>query len=168
MSRFSRVIGRELRELVAPSIFFFIAFGLLVITQALVLEEYGIQSAELGKAAIGALVAGKIFLIADRFPFINRFPGRPLIYNTLWKAFIYNVAALLFRYLERVIPLIGDKGSFGAANDALLAAISWPHFLLVQLWLAVLFLGYCAARELIRAVGRDRVRELFFGRKTPA
>ena len=32
----------------------------------------------------------------------------------------------------------------------------WPHFWLLQMWLAVLFLIFCALRELIRVIGRDK------------
>lgn len=38
----------------------------------------------------------------------------------------------------------------------------------VQIWLLVLFLVYSCGRELIRAVGRDEVLRLFFGRPSAA
>lgn len=156
------VIMKEVREVIPPTVFFFFTFTLLLVTQALVLEGYGVDTLDMGKAAIGALLVGKILLIADKLPFIDRFPDRPLIWNTLWKALIYNIGALLFRYLEAVIPLAIDHG-FGAANEQLFASIHWPHFILVQLWLAVLFVVYCGARELIRSIGPERVRALFLG-----
>lgn len=48
------------------------------------------------------------------------------------------------------------------------AGFSWVHFALIQLWLGVLFLNYCAIGELMRALGRGRVLRLFFGPVTPA
>lgn len=162
-SRVWAVIKKEVRELIPPTVFFLVAFTLLLVTQALVLEDYGVDLLDLGQAVIGALIAGKILLIVDIFPFVDRYPTRPLIWNTLWKALVYNIAALIVRYLEAVIGLWIDKGSFGAANDALFAGIHWPHFWLVQLWLAVLFLVYCAGCELSRALGRETLIALFFG-----
>lgn len=156
-------LKKELLELIPPTLFFLVAFALLLLTQALVLEDYGIDLLNLGQAVIGALVAGKVLLIVNAFPFVDRYPARPLIWNTLWKALIYNLAALFIRYLEALIPRWIDKGSFGAGNDALFAEIHWPHFWLVQLWLAVLFLIYCAGCELSRALGRDKLIALFFG-----
>lgn len=155
-------LKKELRELIPPTIFFLIAFLLLLLTQALVLEQYGIDKLDLVQAVIGALIAGKVLLIVDAFHFVDRFPDRPLIWNTLGKALLYNIAALLFRYLEAAIPLWLDHG-FSAGNATLMAAVHWPHFWLVQLWLAVLFLIYCAAREFFHAIGRERVLALFFG-----
>jgi len=45
----------------------------------------------------------------------------------------------------------------------LLNEIVWPHFWAIQLWLLVLLFFYCALRELVRALGADRVRRMFFG-----
>jgi hypothetical protein len=156
-------LKKEVRELIPPTIFFMISFALLLLTQALVLKDYGVDLFDIGQAVIGALIVGKVLLIVNAFPFVDRYPARPLIWNTLWKALVYNIAAILVRYLEAVIGLWIDHGSFGAANDALFAGIHWPHFWLVQLWLAVLFLIYCAGGELSRAIGREKLIALFFG-----
>jgi len=167
-SRFGAFLKKELHELIPPTIYFLIAFTLLLVTQALVLEGYAPDAVDISKAVIGALIAGKVLLIADAFSFVDRYPDRPALWNTLWKTLIYNLAALLVRYLEAVIPLWIDKGSFGAGNAALFAEIHWPHFWLVQMWLAVLFFVYCAAVETIRRVGRQQFRALFFGSRAGA
>lgn len=39
----------------------------------------------------------------------------------------------------------------------------WPHFWAVQLWLVVLIFVYCALRELVRVIGRQRVQQIFLG-----
>ena len=51
---------------------------------------------------------------------------------------------------------------FAEANRRLLDEIVWPQFWGVHLWLLVLLLVYCALRELVRALGRDRIIRLFF------
>jgi hypothetical protein len=45
----------------------------------------------------------------------------------------------------------------------LLDEVVWPHFWAIQLWLLVLLFLYCALRELVRALGADEVRRMFFG-----
>jgi len=45
----------------------------------------------------------------------------------------------------------------------LLAEIVWPHFWATQLLLVVIIFIYCTMRELIRAIGPSKVREMFFG-----
>ena len=39
----------------------------------------------------------------------------------------------------------------------------WSEFWLIQMWLAVLFFVYCAAREMVRVVGKDKIIRMFFG-----
>ena len=47
----------------------------------------------------------------------------------------------------------------------LMSEVVWPHFWATQLWLIVLIFVYCAMRELIRAIGREKIIEMFFGRR---
>jgi hypothetical protein len=68
-----------------PTIFFFIAFSLILATKHLMLSEYGIPWTGFGKSVIGILLVGKVVLIVDKLPFVNRFPEKPLIYNTILK-----------------------------------------------------------------------------------
>ncbi len=102
-------------------------------------------------------------VLTDLLPFINRFPGRPLIYNIAWKTTIYFVAAFVVRYLEAFIHFYRQQGQLLAANRHMLDEVIWTRFWAIQIWLTVLLLLYCTLDELVRALGRDRVRELFFG-----
>lgn len=163
MHRIVSVAIKETKALIPPIIYFLIAFNLLLVTQALISEDYAINTYDVSIAVIGALVVGKILLIVDNITIVDLFNDKPLIYNTIWKTIIYNVAALAIRYAEAVIPLTIDNKSFGQANDVLFSTIQWPHFWLVQAWLTVLFFIYCAARELVRRVGAHTVREMFLG-----
>ena len=162
----SKIISRLKREILGaiPTIFFFfIIFQLLALTKSLILKSYGIEISTFLNAAIAALVLGKVVPLADLLPFINRFPNKPLIYNTLWKTFIYFVGAFIVRYAEHLVPLIREHKNLAAANSHLLNEIVWPHFWLVQLWLLVSFFMYCAIRELGRIIGYDQIRSMFFG-----
>jgi hypothetical protein len=48
------------------------------------------------------------------------------------------------------------------ANRRLIDEVVWPHFWGMQLWLLVLLFIYCAVRELVRALGRERIIKMFF------
>lgn len=54
MSGIVTKIKHEVIEVIPPTIFFFIAIGLLILTKRLMLQQYGIQFADVG-AAIGEL-----------------------------------------------------------------------------------------------------------------
>lgn len=163
MKKVFKTLKHEFLLMLPPAIFFFIAFNLLVITQRLILREYNIPLTKFAAAAIGALIVGKVVLIVDNLSFINKFPDKPLFHNVVWKSSIYFVATFTFRYIEHIISFLREYGNFMIANQHLLAEIVWPHFWLVQMWLAVLLFIYCTARELIRAIGREEMMRLFFG-----
>ena len=164
MSQFWHRLKHEFYEVLPPTIFFLIAFHIVVIDRRLMLREYGLPLSSVAGATVGALLIAKVVLITDKFPFINRFPGKPLIYNVAWKTAIYLAAAFLIHYLEHLVPVWWRTGDLAAANRQLATEIVWPHFWAIQLWLIVLLSVYCAARELLRAIGREKVVEIFFGR----
>ena len=147
-------------------VFFLIAFHIIVMERALIAREYGLHPLSVVSATFAALLVAKVVLIADMLPIINRFPEKPLIYNVVWKTVIYVGASLLVHYLEHLIPLWWRMG-FRAGNEHLRSELVWPHFWAVQLLLVVLFLIYAAMRELVRVIGRERVRQIFFGTPVP-
>ena len=164
MSELWRRLKHEFHEVLPPTIFFLIAFHIVVIDRRLMLRQYGLPLSSMATATIAALLIAKVVLITDKFPFINRFPGRPLIYNVAWKTAIYMAAAVLIHYLEHLVPVWWRTGDLVTANRHLATEMVWPHFWAIQLWLIVLLFVYCSLREMVRAIGREKVVDLFFGR----
>ena len=107
--------------------------------------------------------AAFVVIVADLLPFINLYPHKPLVYNVAWKTAIYVLIATLVHYLERLVHFSREAGGIVAGNEKLLAEIVWPHFWAIQIFLVVLILMYCTMRELIRVIGGDKVRRMFFG-----
>jgi hypothetical protein len=156
-------IKHEFFKILSPTIFFFFAFNIVAITTALMLREHGIKAGSILGATILALIVAKVILVVDLMPFVNKFPDKPLIYNIVWKTFIYVLAVLLARYLEHIIPFLRQDGGVIAAHRHLMQEIIWEHFLAVQIWLVVLFFFYSVLFELVRVLGKKRVIKLFFG-----
>ena len=167
MSQLLDRVKKEITALVPPTMFFFVALHLVVFVHVLMLKGSGITLQTSTSVTIAALVLGKAVLIADLLPFINRFPDRALVYNVTWKTTLYFLIAMLFHYVERLIDHWRDGGGFVGANEQLLAEIVWPHFWAIQIFLLVLILNYCIAREFVRAVGSGVVRRMFFGPLNP-
>ena len=86
------------------------------------------------------------------------FPKVPLIYNVVWKTVLYVGASLLVHYLEHLIPLWWRLG-FTAANEHLWRELVWAHFGRSSSGSWCRSSSYCVMRELVRAIGRDRVLE---------
>ena len=163
MSKLSARIKEEVLALLPPTIFFFVALHLVALLRALMLKGTGVALGTSASVTRAALILGKAVLIADLLPFINRYPDKPLAYNVAWKTTIYVLVSMLVHYLERLVHFWREAGGFIAGNQKLLAEIVWPHFWAIQIFLVVLILTYCTMRELVRVIGADKVRRIFFG-----
>lgn len=163
MSKFSAKVKEEFEALIPPTLFFFVALHLVAIIRSLMLEGAGISLGTSVSVALASLVLGKSVLLADMLPIVNRYPDHPLIYNITWKTLLYALMAMLIHYLERLFHFWREAGGLVAGNRALLEKLIWPHFWAVQILLVVLILGYCTIREVVRAIGADQARRMFFG-----
>jgi hypothetical protein len=163
MSKLTSKLDEEFFKLLPPTIFFFVALHVVALVRALMMRAEGISPLSSVSIAIAALVMGKVVLLADMLPMINRYPDKPLIYNVAWKTLIYLVVSLLIHYVEHLIEFWRQTGSFVAGNEKLLAEMVWPHFWAIQIMLFVLILLYCTTHELVRVMGKERVLRIFFG-----
>lgn len=165
MSKIFGHIKRLFLEILSPFLFFFIAFNLVLITRTVSLKQYGITVPASAIAVIASLIIAKVVLIANRIPFLNLYPRKPLIYNVLLKTIIYSVVTMLFLVLEQLIHMARKDGGFGAAWARITTETVWSIFWLKQTWIFVLILFYCTGSEFIRVIGKEKVREILFGVK---
>jgi hypothetical protein len=163
MSKLSAKIKEEIDALLPPTIFFFVALHLVALVRVLMLKGTGISPGTSVSVTVAALILGKAVVIADLLPLINRYPHKPLIYNVAWKTTLYVLVAMLVHYLERLVDFWREAGGLIAGNERLLAEIVWPHFWAIQIFLVVMVLMYCTMRELVRVIGGDKMRRMFFG-----
>ncbi|MGA9820012.1 MAG: hypothetical protein WBQ36_00280 [Desulfobaccales bacterium] len=127
------------------------------------LEQYGIKFSGFVNAAVGALIVGKALLVADDIKFINRYPDKPLIYNVVWKTFLYFLVTLLVQYIEGIIPLLVKYHSVRIAIERSWEEIIWAHFWAVHIVFVFLLSLYVSFRELARAIGEKKFLHIFLG-----
>lgn len=163
MNKIFEKIKEEFHALLPPTLFFFVTLHIVALVRVLMLKGTGIELNTSVSVTIAALILGKTVLIADMLPFINRYPDKPLAYNIAWKTSLYVVVSIIIHYLERLIDFWREAGGFIAANEKLWAEMVWPHFLAIQILLVMLILVYCTMRELVRLMGRQKMRQIFFG-----
>jgi hypothetical protein len=163
MRNILKKIKHEFLSILPLTIFFFISFCLLILTNNLIARRYGLPLFSFASAAVGSLIVGKVVLIADNLSFIDKFPEKPLIYNTVWKTSVYMVAAIAVRYVERLIEFARRYGGISEGNRQILSEMTWEKFWFVMVWLSVLFFIFCGFRELIRVIGREYAVRIFFG-----
>lgn len=164
MSKLTDTIKHEFKELLPPTIFFFVMLHLVALVRALMTRGTGISLPTSASVTIAALILGKAVLIANALPFINRFPEKPLIWNAGWKTLIYTLVALLIHYLEHLYDYWKKTHDLAAANHQLITEMDWAHFWAIQLLLITLIANYCVFAELSRVIGRDKLRAMFFSR----
>jgi hypothetical protein len=163
MSTLTEKLKEEFLALLPPAIFFFVALHLVAFVRVLMLEGTGLSATTSISVTLASLILAKAVLIADLLPFINRYPHEPLVYNIAWKTFLYMLMAGLIHYAERLFEFARQAGGVAAGNEKLLAEMVWPHFWAIEIFLFVVILMYCTMRELIRVIGKGRIREIFFG-----
>jgi len=94
---------REFREMLPPTLFFFVGFNLILFTKRLFLADYLIQYAGFFVATTAALVVGKSVLVADAMPFLGRYDNAPLAYPILYKTIVYTLFVFVARLIEAFI-----------------------------------------------------------------
>jgi hypothetical protein len=163
MKNIVHVIKSQLQEAIAPAVFFFIIFHLLVLTKTLILKAYAVTPTGVAVATLGALIVAKAIVMADKLPFINVFSGRPIIFSVLWKTMIYGVMGFIFRSIEELIPLLSKNEGFGSAVEHFISEVSWPQFWALQMWLMVSLILYNSFTELDKYFGAGSMRKAFLG-----
>jgi len=93
----------EFREMLPPTIFFFVGFNLIVLTTNLILDDYSVAFASFMLAAAAALVVGKSVLVANAMAVLRRYDRAPLIQPILFKTVFYWAIVFIARLLEHFI-----------------------------------------------------------------
>ncbi len=154
----------EILHLIPALIFFFIAFNVINWTEVLLLKKMQVSLFSFASILIGAGIVAKVIVVADHLPIINAFPGKPLIYNVLWKSCVYGLISLFIRYLIVLYPFVPGTGTLAEAYRDFWEAMDWTRFWAIQIWFFLLFFVYVSFRELVQAGGSDKVRKLFLGK----
>lgn len=167
MSKAGAFIKHELEEAIFPTIFFFLIFHFMMITEALILDSYNVQWVSSASALIGALIVAKAILIIDMTPAGRLFRDSRLVYHIVWKTVMYSVLVAIFRYAEELIPLWSKFGSFGEANRHLIDEVSWPHFMAIQLWLLVSIAAFSTIVTIDQHFGPGSLKRALLGKISP-
>jgi len=167
MGKVLSVVAREIREALPAVVFFMLAFHMVAVTNAAILEEHKISGATAALATVAALIVAKVILIVEKLPLARLFASR-LIYNILWRTFLFGAVTTAFRIAEELIHgLLRDERIRDAAGH-MIGSVTWTHFLIVQMWIFSMIFLYCLAAELARVIGPAKVRKMLLGPRPEA
>ena len=152
---------RELREMLPPTVFFFIGFNLIVLTTNLLVANYGASFGSFMLATGAALVVGKAVLVANATRSIRRYDRAPLIRPILFKAAFYWAIVFVARLLEHWIRFwLIEHHPLGTFLPYMIATFDWHHFIAIQLWILIVFVIYETASELNHLFGKGELWHL--------
>jgi len=153
-------IKKETIHIIPAVIYFLIAFNLIYFTGGLMLEPGHTRYFTPLAVTLGALIIGKVIILVNAFSFINMFPQNPLIYNIVWKFFIYMFFVFSLWTIETIAKLTDKYENFSLIFQHFKAELLSPVFLATLSWLALTFLIFVVASEFIRVIGKEKIVHL--------
>ena len=164
--QFFAFLLRELRQVVAPTLFFAIGFNLIALTTQLILADYLIHFANFLVVTMAALIVGKAVLVTNALPFFHRFDTAPVIQPVLFKTILYWAVVFIVRFLEKLGHYFLSGGTWNGIAAYIENNFSWNRFIAIQIWIFILFLVYSLASELNSLFGSGELVKTLFARRS--
>jgi hypothetical protein len=162
-----RFLAGLFHEMAPTVLFFFIAFLLIAVMFKLFVSQYAIEFSAFTKAAVAALILGKVVPLLDWAQSGYRFESYRRIVVVGCKTVVYALVVIVLGIGERIFKAYREADTLGEAVSRLIADANVDRFMgLVLLISSVVFL-YLAMQEIERAMGRGGLFRLFFKRPEP-
>lgn len=165
MQNILKIIKKEFFHVLPAVVYFFISISLIELTFGRMLREGGAHAIAFAGTVVAAIIVGKVLVLVDHLPFINAFPGKPMMYNVFWKAGLYSFFCFLARAIEHLAMYVSKYKNFDIAWQHSLADTSWEIFWTTQAWFFVLFFVFVSFQEIKDRMGPDEFRRVFFGKE---
>jgi hypothetical protein len=142
-----------------------LVFSAIIFYRRLVLAHYEIYLDDYFSGVLKALVIAKVVMIGAFLRISRKFEHKPLIYPVLYKAVLFTIWVMLFDIAEVFIRIY-------IHTPDMMEVIAELKTHLNNIWLggALLiffsFIPFFAFKELVRVLGKDKVRELFLQKRS--
>lgn len=163
MNRFLEWSKEEFFRILPAVIYFWIAFSIIYFATGLDLRPGETRALSYPMVCFSALLVGKIIIIVNALPFVNAFPNKPLIYNILWKFFLYCIAVQIVTDLHILVHASYELDSTVAGWDKLKHAFDIRGFWATEIWVCMTFLYYVIFSEFTLLIGRQKVKQMLLG-----
>ena len=150
------------REMAPVVLFFFIAFGLIGLLYKLFVAQYAIEFSAFSKAAIAALIMGKVVLLLDWAETGHRLSRYPRAVVITVKTIIYGLVVIAVGLGERIHHSVHEAGSFHAGISTFIADANVDRFFGLVLLVCLIVGFYLVVQEVSRAMGKRALFKLFF------
>lgn len=155
-----RIFG-ELRTFWGNALYITVFFSIFTDYRRLILAHYNIVYEFYGISIIKALVLAKVILIAEHLHLGQGLEKKPLIYPTLYKTLLFTISVAILSIIEALVrALLKTKGLIDLPN-VFIKCFTYEWFA-EMFTVFILFIPFFGIKELARALGRGKIKELFF------
>jgi hypothetical protein len=164
-SSWKQKLLREFTEYWVNVVYMALVFSAIIFYRRLVLAHYEIYLDDYFSGVLKALVIAKVVMIGTFLRISRKFEHKPLIFPVLYKAVLFTLWVMLFDIVEIFVRIFINNPNFYEAACELKNHLN-------NLWLggALLiffsFIPFFAFKELVRVLGREKVKELFLYKHT--
>jgi fumarate reductase subunit D len=151
-------------EMLPPVLFFFIPLMLIFLVLKLLALQYEIHFYAFARAAIGALVLGKVILLMEMAERKSAPSSYPRAIVVALKTVIYAIAVFLFEFGERIAHAWYDQGSLHEGLAMVKTNANIDRFLALLILVCMIIAMYLAMEEISHAMGEGALTRLFFKR----
>lgn len=160
------ILIREFINLGIINLYLASSFSILVTLNSLALAKYGIDGFNYGITIMGALVLGKVILLSEKLPIVERYEHKPLIISVGYKSVLFTLIALFFNSVEHLIVGLFQQESLERILMELQNQVSQIDLFYQILCLLIVFVPFFTMRELNKILGKGTLFNLFFTRRS--
>jgi hypothetical protein len=162
-----RVLISLYHEMLPPVLFFFTAFLLIGVIFKLLVTQYSIQFTAFTKAAVAALIIGKVILLIDWAESGRDFGSHRRIVVIACQTFVYAFTVSTLGIGERILEAAHKAHSLREGFDMTLANAHFDRFIGLVILISMLVFVYLVFQEIQRALGKGALYRLLIERPDP-
>lgn len=163
-SKAARLARELVRDIVPKVLFFFGAFLVIFLLFKLFVAQYSIQYTAFTRAAVAALVLGKVVPLLD-WAGARYSSWRPRrIVSIVARTLVYALTVIVLGTAERLFVAFRHQHSAAAAWEQVWSGADLQRFLGLVLLLSLVVGAYLTAQEIDRAIGPGGLRRLLLER----
>jgi hypothetical protein len=152
-----------IREMAPIVLFFFVAFLLIFLMFKLFVSQYAIEFSAFTKAAIGAMIIGKVIALLDWTESgYKADKTHRRIVVVAGKTLVYALVVIVLGIGERIFDAYRKAGSLGEAISRLIANSNIDRFMGLVLLISLVVFVYLVMQEIEGAMGKGALFKLFF------
>ncbi len=151
-----------MRELAPVVLFFFIAFLLIFLIFKFFAAKYSIEFSAVSKAALAALILGKVIPTLEWAQSRYRFNSHRRAVVIACRTFVYGLVVTVLLIAEKIFHGFRETGSLHGGIRLVVANASLDRAVGIVLVFSLVVGSYLVLKEIRRAMGKGALFKLFF------